>query len=156
MRKFIPYFLLLALAFTVQGCESEAVSRSFHANMDRTWEAALKVSQKMTGKAPAIANREKGKILTVWVNGETENLGDGVTGKHMEIWRGIISMKESGGWTKVSIRLEKGHVESTERESEPDRQEENFGVELWPERDKLQRKFLDEMEAQLGSERRRR
>lgn len=152
MKRFIPYILLLALAITVQGCRTKASSRTYDARFDRTWAAVLKVTHKMTGRNPVVQDEMKGKIVTAWVNGDTEGLGNGVTGKHLQIWRGVINCKVlDGGGTRVSISLEKGSAQTRTFDSDPDRHEGNIGVELWPEKDESQKKFLDEVGEELAN-----
>lgn len=150
MKRYIPYFLLLVLALSIQGCQSTSVSQKYDSNIEEVWPVLLNVTHQITGERPVAEDRRTGNITTAWVNGAGGGAKNMVTGKSDEKWRGIITCKPSDTGTVVSVHVEKAIMEES-TDGPGGKRESHFGGTFNdPRKDPWQHVFLHEVEAQLA------
>ncbi|MHB1001521.1 MAG: hypothetical protein ACYC27_19955 [Armatimonadota bacterium] len=146
---------LVAVSFLISalsGCKSTKVSRTFDADMNTTWNAVIKVAEKVANKAPDVNITDR-KIVTGWITGDvtTETGSDLVKKETVDMWRGIISLKSSGSKTTVTVKLQKGSVSSNPAPDIYNGKNPEVGYTFWSNEAEAQNKFLDNVDLELNN-----
>lgn len=152
MKRIILAATVLILAAAISGCKTKAVSRTFDADMEKTWAAVVAVSEKISKEKPDVdaVNR---KVVTGWVYENVRAQAEqGPTIKRSaDVWRGIITCKVEGSKTKVTIKLQKGELAARENAGNQDRSGgTGVGVTLWSSDEDAQNRFLAKVEDELA------
>lgn len=151
MRKLI-LLLTAVILMALAGCKSDSVSRVYPADMDTTWAAVLRVSEKMSDQKPSKIDRENGKIITGWIYSNViVGPGEGAsTQRSTDIWRAIVTCKPAESGTKVTVKAQKGYARTEDTPGIGEEQNKTVGVVFGTNDTDPQNKFLDKVTSELA------
>lgn len=148
MYKLLLSVLVISAVLALTGCKPEPTSRTYSADFDETWEAAVIVVRNLTSAEPVQMDRERGRIATRWtpILGPSEqpdpNLGE------IDVYQGVIDLTPTPQGTKVTVRVE----QQTRQRMDLISQNASGGsvtVPVDPDATPLQELFLTELATRL-------
>ncbi len=154
MGKTITMISLATLLAVAAGCKSgRSVSRVYQTDMDTTWAAVLQVVEKLGTEKPAKVDDEKHKIVTGFIYGHVRPSLDSDTfaaEKTADVWRAMITCRPDGSGTKVKVRIQKASIEADDDPRIAGTRRVDVMPIVWTSDTEWQRKFLDDVEAELN------
>ncbi len=135
----------------ITGCKSSPVSRTYSADYDQVWQAALTAAKNLTGQDPVTADKDSGKIITAWTQG-TVNIQEGQSSgekRSVDIWRGIVNVQKDIAGVKVTVRTEKGNYAAQQSPSVGGAQDASLNVSLWSTDKDPQKMYLNQVTSEL-------
>lgn len=153
MKHTALFLIALAVLAATAGCKTKAVSRTYDADMQRTWAAVVAVAEKVSEEKPDIDEVNR-KIVTGWVYHNVNARGDQgpAVKRTADVWRGIIACKANGDKTKVTISLQKGNLTAKENTDSQDRDGSGVSVVLSSSETSQQDKFLAKVAEELAKD----
>ncbi len=155
MKTVWTTLLALIIAVSLAGCKQQSVSRTYHANMDSTWNAVVAVAAKVSKDAPKL-DKEGRKITTGLVYSDIHEESDTnrnypATVRSVEVWRGLISLSPEYGGTKVTIKVQKANSATSGDLPINDRKDVTVGITISSTDTSWQNNLLDEIQTELAS-----
>lgn len=151
MKRVIFLAVAAVLLALTAGCKTKAVSRTYDADMERTWAAVISVAETISKEKPSIdaVNR---KIVTGWVydNIRAQGQQGPEIRRTADVWRGVITCKADGSRTKVSVRLQKGNLTAQENTGSQSSDGSEVAVVLSSSETSQQDRFLSRVAEELA------